>query len=74
MTEAPEPVIPLPKITISGVIWNSDRPQAIINNEIIDIGDTVSEIEIVDIRKTGIDGLFHGKRVILNRKGAKYEE
>ena len=56
---------PLPNVTINGIIWNSDRPQAIINGKITDIGDTISEIRITDIRKTGIDGLFDGRTVTL---------
>jgi len=56
---------PLPNVTINGIIWNSDRPQAIINGRIIDIGDTISEIQITGIRKTGIDGLFDGRNVTL---------
>ena len=69
----PEPVAPpppiiersLPNVSISGIIWNSDRPQAIINGQIVDVGDTVMEIEITDIQKTGIDGLFDGRAVTL---------
>ena len=56
---------PLPHIMINGIIWNSDRPQAIINGRIVDIGDTISEIRIIGIRKTGIDGLFDGRNVTL---------
>jgi len=49
------PIINLPQFTISGVIWNTERPQAIINNRVVGIGDTVAEARIVAIRKTGID-------------------
>ena len=59
------PKRPLPNVTINGIIWNSNRPQAIINGRIVDIGDTISEIQIIDIQKTGIDGLFDGKNVTL---------
>lgn len=56
---------PLPNITINGIIWNSDRPQAIINGKIVDVGDTIAEIYITAIRKTGIDGRFDGRNVTL---------
>lgn len=59
------PEQPLPDIIISGIIWNSDRPQAIINGKIVDIGDTVQEIQIIGIQKAGIDGLFNGREVTL---------
>lgn len=56
---------PLPAVVISGIIWNSDRPQAIIDGRIVEIGDTISEIEITNIHKTGVEGLFDGRAVIL---------
>jgi hypothetical protein len=56
---------PVPIVTINGVIWNSDRPQAIINGTIVDIGDTISEIQITDIQKTAINGIFDGRNVTL---------
>ena len=55
---APQPV--LPSVTISGLIWNSDRPQAIINGQVVDIGDTVNEMKIVRIEKDGIDLSYQG--------------
>ena len=61
----PEEIIPLPDVKVSGIIWNSDRPQAIINGLIVDIGDNILGIEITEIRKTGIDGLFHGRTVTM---------
>lgn len=57
--------MPMPKLTINGIIWNSDRPQAIINDQIIDIGDTISEVTITGIQKGGIDVLFHGEKSTL---------
>lgn len=68
-----EEIIPMPDVTVSGIIWNSDRPQAIINERVIDIGDTILGIEITEIRKTGVSGLFHGEAVIIKHKGASYE-
>jgi hypothetical protein len=56
---------PMPQLTIKGVIWNSDRPQAIINDQIIDIGDKISEVTVTGIRKGGIDVMFHGKKSTL---------
>jgi hypothetical protein len=50
----------LPPFTITGVIWNSDRPQAIINGQVVDVGDTVSNTKIVAIKKDGIDVLVEG--------------
>lgn len=57
--------IPLPNIVISGIIWDADHPQAIINGKVVGIGDTVSEVTITNIQKSGINGLFHNKPVTL---------
>ena len=50
----------LPTVSITGIIWNSRRPQAIINGRVIDIGDTIEDMKIIAIRKTGIDVSFRG--------------
>lgn len=48
--------------TISGLIWNSDRPQAIINNQIFSVGDKINDqIKIVSIKKTGVDVELNGQ-------------
>ncbi len=44
----------LPKFIISGLVWNTDNPQAIINQEIVEIGDTVDDWTIVAITEDGI--------------------
>jgi hypothetical protein len=56
-----------PSITITGLVWNSDRPQAIINGKVLSLGDTFmdtqsnEEIKINKIYKTGIDVSYRGK-------------
>ena len=54
-----------PAVTISGVVWNSDRPQAIINGQVVDVGDKISEMEIVSISKSQIDVLYLGEKFTL---------
>lgn len=67
------PPPPLPEVRVSGIIWNSDRPQAIINDRIVDIDSDVSGIKITEIRQSDIKGLFHGKAVTIKQKGATYD-
>ena len=50
-----------PQLKISGLIWNSDRPQAIINNQIVNIGDQIENSTIKQITKTGIVIIFQKK-------------
>ncbi len=57
-------VIP-PQLIITGLIWNTDRPQAIVNGQIVDIGDTIEATKIVAIRKNAIDISFKGKTLTI---------
>ena len=45
----------LPNLNITGLIWNTDRPQAIVNGQVLDQGDTIENAEIIAIKKDGID-------------------
>ncbi len=55
----------LPHIQVQGMIWDSEAPQAIINNTVVGKGELVEDIEILDIRKEGIYVLYEGNRYIL---------
>ncbi len=69
--QRPEPAIPEqvkieekivpPPFVISGIVWNTDRPQAIVNAQVVDVGDKVEDAQIVAIEKTGITIQFKGK-------------
>ena len=52
----PEPVQvePLPSLTIQGIVWGSSLPQAIINNKVVKVGDTIEGVRITDINKNGV--------------------
>lgn len=62
--QIPEDLQP-PELNIKGLIWNSNRPQAIINDQVVDLGDTVSEAEIVSIQKNEIGILFKGQKITI---------
>lgn len=65
--EAPPVIIEPPSLTISGLVWNSDRPQAIVNNQIVGIGDVVAGSEILEIQKTGIGIQYQGQKFIIEK-------
>ncbi len=44
-----------PKVILSGLVWSSDRPQAIINDQVVSIGDMIEDSKVVDIHKDGVD-------------------
>jgi len=43
-----------PNWKIQGLIWNTDRPQAIVNNQVVNLGDFIQEWKITGISKAGI--------------------
>lgn len=45
---------PLPALQVQGIVWGGSIPQAIINNKVVRVGDTIEEARIVDITKNGI--------------------
>ena len=54
-----EPVKPTPPtLTLNGIVWDTDRPQAIINDQVLSQGDTIEGAKIVSIRKSGINLVF----------------
>jgi len=61
MAERQMPERPLPTLTIQGIVWGGKFPQAIINNKVVKIGDTVNEVQIVDINKSGVTVSFENR-------------
>ncbi len=49
---------PLPALTVQGIVWGGQTPQAIINNKVVKVGDTIENVEIIDITKNGVDVFF----------------
>jgi hypothetical protein len=50
-----------PAITIQGIIWGGNLPQAIINDRVVKIGDTVEGVPIIDISKEGVTLFYNGQ-------------
>ncbi len=48
----------LPALTVQGLIWGGNFPQAIINNKVVKIGDAIGEVKITGITKEGVTVLF----------------
>ena len=57
---APAPSVNMPVLHVQGIIWGSDRPQAIIDDEVVGVGDQVQGVKITSIHKDGVNGLFQG--------------
>ncbi|MDD2751859.1 MAG: hypothetical protein PHN59_01850 [Candidatus Omnitrophica bacterium] len=52
----------LPDLKIQGVVWGGSFPQAIINNKVVKVGDTIDKAKLIDINKDGITVLFSGRK------------
>ncbi len=49
---------PIPEFIVAGVIWNSKKPQAIINEQIVSIGDHINTWAVSEITKDGVQMTF----------------
>ena len=52
--EAVPPATPPPNLTVRGVLWGGREPQAIINDEVYRIGDTIEGAKILSIDPAGV--------------------
>lgn len=49
-----------PALTVRGIIWGSSLPQAIINDKVVKVGDTVDGVTVEGIEKSGVSVSFAG--------------
>ncbi|MFT5387297.1 MAG: hypothetical protein ACI9E5_000424 [Candidatus Omnitrophota bacterium] len=56
---AKEPVV-FPSFEFTGIIWNTNMPQAIINNTIVKEGDVINEVTISSIKQNAIEMQYKG--------------
>ncbi len=71
-SESLAPKAPLPsldKFKVQGVIWGGRFPQAIINNQILRVGDSIEGVKIADIDKNKVILNFAGRMVDLPTPG-----
>jgi len=57
---------PLPNLQIQGIVWGGGLPQAIINNKVMRVGDTIEGVQITDINKKGVTVFFDSRRYTLS--------
>lgn len=69
--EPAEEIIP-PPFDIAGVVWDSKRPQAIINSTVVNIGDVVDSWVVADITAEGVTMTFQNQSVVVEPKGVTY--
>jgi hypothetical protein len=52
----------LPNFTVQGIVWGGSFPQAIINNKVVKIGDTLESAKVIDISKDGVTVFSGGQQ------------
>jgi len=57
---------PLPHLEIQGMVWGGSFPQAIINNKVMRVGDTIEGVRITDINKNGVNVFFDNRQYNLS--------
>jgi hypothetical protein len=62
---AVEKEITPPTLTVQGLVWGGNFPQAIINNKVVRIGDTIEGAKVISIDKEGINLIFEGMQIVL---------
>ena len=55
-----------PSMNIYGLIWNTNRPQAIVNNQIVQVGDKIENWTIDKIDQNGLEISGYGKTVFIS--------
>lgn len=58
---------------LKGLVWNSDTPQVIINDKVMDVGDEINGMRIVTITRDGVEFSSNGVTTFLKmskQKGA----
>ncbi len=49
-----------PNLKISGLVWNTNLPQAIVNDRVVSVGDTIDEWQVTAINQSGIEVVSKG--------------
>lgn len=64
--------VTLPKMTLQGLILGSALKQAIINNKVFKIGDTMDGVKILDINSNGVTLFYKSKQFTLLPPSSAY--
>lgn len=54
-------------LSVTGLVWGTDKPKAIINGNIYSKGDIVNEAQILEINKEGILFKYKNKEYLMKR-------
>ena len=63
--------IKVPQMSIIGLVWNSDAPQAIINGRVVSVGDTIEGAKLVAVDKSGVKVEYEGYEFYIDKNANK---
>ncbi|MBI3602493.1 MAG: hypothetical protein HY209_06340 [Candidatus Omnitrophica bacterium] len=52
-------------LKVNGIVWGGERPQAIINDQVVSLGETVQEAKVVAISEQGVGLQYKGRKITL---------
>jgi hypothetical protein len=64
--QTPAEAKPLPALAVQGVIWGGRFPQAIINDTVVKVGDTLEGVKVTKINKDGVIVFFDNREYNLS--------
>jgi hypothetical protein len=74
----PTKVVPQPAkqqdvkaMVVKGLVWNTDEPQAIVNDKVVRVGDSIDGMKIISIQKKGVEFHNNGLKVFVDVSGNK---
>ncbi len=51
-----------PSLTVQGLVWGGNFPQAIVSNKVAKVGDTISGARVISIDKNGVTVFIEGRQ------------
>ena len=64
----------LPTFSVQGIIWGGNLPQAIIDDAVVKVGDTIKESKVIAIDKEGITLLYYGREYKISAPASVAQE
>jgi hypothetical protein len=58
-------------MVVKGLIWNTDEPQAIVNDKVVSVGDEIDGVEIISIDQKGVEFSNKGLKFFVDVFGHK---
>lgn len=57
-----------PVLNLNGIVYDEERPYAIINNRVLLKGDTIEGATLIEINRDNVKFMFNDKEIVLNAK------